>query len=65
MMVAVTFKFSTPSTLKLGVEVLTDKLGVAETATAEAMRVVRETRREKENIMVQVAKAVEKGPIEP
>ena len=51
-MVVVTFKFSKPSTLTLGVEVLTDKLGEAETATAEAMRVVREARREKENIVV-------------
>jgi len=48
----------------LGVEVLTDKLGAAEIATAEATRVVREAWREKENIVVQVAKAVdEKGPI--
>jgi len=63
-MVVVTFKFSSPSTLTLRVEVLTDKLGAAETATAEATRVVREARREKENIVVQVAKAVdEKGPI--
>jgi len=66
MMVVVTFKFSTPSTLTLGVEVLTDKPVPAETATAEAMRVVREARREKENIVVQVAKAVdEKAPIKP
>jgi len=65
MMVVVTFKFSSPSTLSLGVEVLTDKPGAAETATAEAMRVVREAQREKENIVVRVAKAVEGAPIKP
>ena len=65
MMVVVIFKFSSPSTLTLGVEALTDKLGVAETATAEAMRVMREAQREKENIVVQVAKVVEKAPIKP
>jgi len=65
MMVVVTFKFSSPSTLTLGVEVLTDKLGAAETATTEATRVVREAQRERENIVVQVAKAVEKAPIKP
>jgi len=52
MTVVMTFKFSSPSTLTLGVEVLTDKLGAAETATAEATRVVREARREKWNIVV-------------
>ena len=41
---------------------MTDKLGAAETATADAMRMVRETQREKENIVVQVVKAVEKAP---
>jgi len=66
MMVVVTFKFSSPSTLTLGVEILTDKLGAAETATAEAMKVAREARREKGNIVMQVAKAVdEKAPIKP
>jgi len=64
-MVVVTFKFSSPSTLTLGVEVLTDKLGAAETTTAEATRVVREAQREKENIVVRVAKAVEKALIKP
>jgi len=65
MMVVVTFKFSSPSKSTLGVEVLTDKLGAAETATAEATRVVREAQREKENIVVQAAKTVEKAPIKP
>jgi len=66
MMVVVTLKFSKPSSsLTLGVEVLTDKLGAAETATAKATKVVREARREKENIVVQVVKAVEKAPIKP
>ena len=66
MMVVVTFKFSSPSTLTLGVEILTDKLGAAETVTAEAMKVAREARREKGNIVMQVAKAVdEKAPIKP
>jgi len=37
-LVVVTFKFSSPSTLTLGVETLTDKLGVAETATVEVTR---------------------------
>jgi len=63
-MVVVTFKFSNPSTLTLGVEVLMVKLGVAETATADAMRMAREARREEGNIVVQVAKVVdEKTPI--
>ena len=44
---------------------MTDKLGAAETATAETMRVVREAQREKENILVRVAKAVEGAPIKP
>jgi len=66
MTVVVTFKFSSPSTLTLGVEVLTDKLGAAETVTAEAMKVAREARREKRNILMQVPKAVdEKAPIKP
>jgi len=65
MMVVVTFKLPSPSTLTLGIEVLTDKLRAAETVTAEATRAVREAQREKWNIVVQVAKAVEKARIKP
>ena len=65
MTVVVTFKFTSPLTLTLGAEALTDKLGAAKTATAEATRVVREAQREKEDIVIQVAKAVEKAPIRP
>ena len=38
---------------------MTDKLGVAETATTEATRVVGEAQREKWNILVQMPKAVD------
>ena len=50
MTVAVTFKFSKPSTLTLGAEALTAKPGPAETAIAEATMATREARRE-ENIV--------------
>jgi len=45
-MVVVTLKFSNPYTSGLEVEVQTVKPGVAETATAEATRAMREERRE-------------------
>ena len=51
--VAVTFKFSNPSTLTLGVEVLTAKLWSAETAIAEATMATREARREEKSIVMQ------------
>ena len=54
--VAVTFKFSNPSTLTLGIEVLTAKLWSAETAIAEATMVTREARREEENIVTKVVR---------
>ena len=40
--VVVTFKFSNPSTWGLGTDVLTDKPGPAETATAVATRATKE-----------------------
>jgi hypothetical protein len=43
--VAVTFKFPNPSTMALGVDVLTVKLGAAEAVIAEATRAAREARR--------------------
>ena len=52
--VVVTFKFSSPSTSMLGVEVLTLKLGAAETATTQAAR----TAIGEENIM-EVSRAVD------
>jgi hypothetical protein len=65
-MVVVTFKFSNPSTLTLGVDALTVKPGAAETATAEATRATKEARREEENIVVKVVKAVgEATPMRP
>ena len=57
--VAVTFKFPNPSTLLLGVEVLTVKPGPADTTTAEATRAMREARREEENIAVKVLEAID------
>ena len=63
-MVVVIFRFSNPSTLKLGVEVLTLKPGTAETATTEAMRTTREARREEENIVRKVVKGG-RPPLEP
>ena len=50
--VVVTFRFSNPSTLMLGVEVLTVKPGVAETATVEATRAMRRLQREWESIVM-------------
>ena len=52
MTVAVTFKFSNPLTLTLGVEILTAKLGSAETAITEATTAMREARREEESIVM-------------
>ena len=58
-MVAVTFRFSNPSTLRLEVEVLTFKLravgvvGTAPAIAAQTMRVARER-----NIAIEVSKAV-------
>ena len=64
--VVVTFKFSNPSTLRLGVEVLTVKPGAAETTIAEATRATREARREEENIVMKVVKAVDDAtPMRP
>ena len=59
--VVVTFKFSNPSTLTVGVEVLSVKPGAAETATAEATRATREARREEENIVVTVVKVIDEA----
>ena len=59
--VVVTFRFCNPSTLALGVEVLRDSPGAAETATAEAMRATREARREEENIVVTVVKGIDEA----
>jgi len=50
-MVVVTFRFINPSTLALGVDVLTVRPGAAETATAEATRATRKAGREEENIV--------------
>ena len=44
-MVAVTLKFSNPSILTFEVDVLTDKLGTAETAATYTMRKTRGARR--------------------
>ena len=60
-MVVVTFKFSNPSTLTLGVEVLIVKPGVAVIATAEATRTAREARREEENTLKNVRKTAEEA----
>ena len=49
--VVMTFRFSSPLTSTLGVEVLRLRLGTAETETAEAVRTTREAQREKENII--------------
>jgi hypothetical protein len=53
-MATVTIKFSNPLTLTLGVEVLTVKLGEAETATAKtkATKVMREARRKEKSIVM-------------
>ena len=65
-MVVVTFRFSNPSTLALGVEILRDKLGAAETTAVEAMRATSEARREEENIAMKIAEVVgEAGSLEP
>ena len=50
-MVVVTFRFINPSTLALGVDVLTVRPGAAETTTTEATRAAREAGREEENIV--------------
>ena len=50
-MVVVTFRFSNPSTLTVGVEVLRVRLGAAEMETAETMRTTREAQGE-ENIVI-------------
>ena len=64
--VAVTLKFPSPSTLSLGIDVVTVKPGVAETAIAEATRATREARREEENIVAKVLKVVgEAAPMRP
>ena len=57
--VVVTFKFSNPSMLTLGVEVLRVRPGMAETATTKVTREMREARRMEENIVVKRVKAVE------
>ena len=57
-MVVVIFRFSSPSTSRLGVEILRDKLGAAETATAEATRATREARREEESIEIKTVEAI-------
>ena len=56
--VAVTFKFSNPSTSTFGIEVLTLKLGAAPTVTAETTRATRTARREGD-ILMWVVKAEE------
>ena len=56
--VVVTFRFSNPSTSTLGVEILRDKPGVAETATAEATRATSEARMEEENIAIRTVEAI-------
>jgi len=58
-MVVVTFKFSNPSTLTLGVEALRVRLGAAVTTTAEATKAKMETERDEEYISVEAAEAVE------
>jgi hypothetical protein len=66
--IVVTFKFSNPSTFVLGVEVLTVKLGAAETAMEEATRATREAWREEEeeNIVMKAVKVVdETTPMKP
>jgi len=57
--VVVTFRFSNPLTLTSDVEVLRVRLREAETEAAEAMRAMREARREEENIVVEAVKGVE------
>jgi len=56
-MVVVTFRFSTPLTLALGVEVLTVKPGAAETTTAEAAR----TSREEKSITAKAVRAADEA----
>ena len=56
--VVVTFKFSKPSTLALGMDALMVRPGAAETATAEATRATREVRRVEENIVVKVVRVM-------
>ena len=63
-MVVVTLRFSNPSTLALGDEDLTVRLGVetagaAETVTAEETRAAKKAQREGENIVVKVVKGIE------
>jgi len=57
-MVVVTFRFSNPSTSTLGVEILRDKPGVAETAAAEATRATSEAQMEEENIAIRTVEAI-------
>ena len=60
-MVVVTFRFSNPTTSALGVEILRDKPGAAETATAEATREI--SKAEEENIVVKtIREAISLGP---
>ena len=64
--VAVTFKFPNPSTLSLGVDVLTVKPGAADTTIAEATKATREARKEEENIAVSVLEAIDEAtPMRP
>ena len=58
-MVVVIFRFSNPSTLALGTDVLTARPGAAEMATAEAARATREAWMEEENIVMKAVKAVD------
>ena len=65
-MVVVTFRFSSPSTLAFGVEILRDKLGAAETMAVEATSATSEARREEENIAMKITEAVgEATSLEP
>jgi len=56
MIVVVTFRFSNPSILALWVEILRFRLGVAETATAKAVRTTRKVRREENSIAAKAVK---------
>ena len=57
-MIVVIFRFSNPSTSTLGVEILRDKPGAAETTAAEATRAKREARRGEESIAMKTVKAI-------
>ena len=64
--VVVTFRFSNPSTLAFGVEILRDKLGAAETTAVEATRATSEARMKEENIGMEITEAVgEATSLEP